>query len=210
MPPIAPRAHPQPPPVLLRAEGLAFGRPGAQLFNGLSFDVHPGLSLVRGGDGRGKSSLLRLLAGRLQPEAGRLQCTVERVLHDGVADPAEDAVQASDWLAQRQAAHRGWSPAVAARLIDAFGLAPHRGKALHMLSTGSRRKLSLVAAAASGAPLTLLDAPFAALDAPSCRVLGALLAEAADDAQRAWVIADHERPHGLAAVALRALIDLGD
>lgn len=195
---------------LLRADGLVWGPPGLCLFDGLSFDIHPGLSLVRGGDGRGKSSLMRLMAGQLSPDAGTLQCTVERVLHDGVADPADDPVLAWDWVARRQATHTTWNATVADRLIDAFGLKPHLAKALHMLSTGSRRKLSLVAAIASGAPLTLLDAPYAALDAPSCRVLSALLAETAGDGRRGWVVADHERPAGLDEAALSCVIDLGD
>lgn len=210
MPTASPRSDPPLPPPLLWADGLVFGHPGVRLFDGLSFEIRPGLSLVQGGDGRGKTSLMRLMAGQLRPESGCLHCTVERVLHDGVADPADDGVPAATWLARRQAAHAGWRPGLATQLIDAFALAPHLHKSLHMLSTGSRRKLSLVAAAASGAPLTLLDAPHAALDAPSCRVLSALLAEAAHDAQRAWVIADHESPVGLDGVGLSTVVDLGD
>ncbi len=81
---------------------------------------------------------------------------------------------------------------------------------MHMLSAGSRRKVGLVAAAASGAALTLLDTPFAALDVASGRVLAELLAEAADDAGRAWVVADHGLPPALAGAPLAGTVDLGD
>ena len=47
------------------------------------------------------------------------------------------------------------------------------------------------------APLTLLDMPFAALDAPSRGVVRELLAEAAQHAHRAWVVADYEAPAGV-------------
>jgi ABC-type multidrug transport system ATPase subunit len=79
-----------------------------------------------------------------------------------------------------------------------------------MLSTGSRRKLGLVAAAASGATLTLLDTPYGGLDAPSSRVLSQLLAEAAQGTQRAWVVADHGLPTALDGVPLAGVLDLGD
>jgi energy-coupling factor transporter ATP-binding protein EcfA2 len=65
-----------------------------------------------------------------------------------------------------------------------------------MLSTGSRRKVALVGLLASGATVTCLDQPFAALDAPSVGVVRDFLAEAADHATRTWVVADYEAdPH---------------
>ena len=80
------------------------------------------------------------------------------------------------------------------------------GSTIYNASTGSPE----AAAAASGAPLTLLDTPFAALDAASARVLADVLAEAAEDTARAWVVADHEIPAVLQGVALAGVIDLGD
>jgi ABC-type multidrug transport system ATPase subunit len=79
-----------------------------------------------------------------------------------------------------------------------------------MLSSGTRRKLGLVEAVASGAGLTLLDGPFAALDAPSRRWLVDLLDAAARQCSRAWVVADHAWPPGLADDAGIAVVDLGD
>ena len=195
---------------LAKAEGLGFAHPGHVLFAGLSFDIHPGLTLVRGGDGRGKTTLLQLLAGRLPPASGTVQRRAHTVYFEHPADPAHDATEARAWLAALQAHHRRWNEALAQALAGALALQAHLDKPLFMLSTGSRRKLGLVAAAACGAPLTLLDTPYAALDAPSARVLTQLLAEAATGRERAWVVADGERPPGLAGVALAGHIDLGD
>ncbi|WP_349741128.1 ABC transporter ATP-binding protein [Roseateles cavernae] len=204
------------PIALLQARRLAYTHPGqsAPLFADLSFDLTPGLSLIRGGDGRGKTSLLRLIAGELAPGAGQIlrsadtaSCSFEQP-----ADPVHDPVLARAWLAERRAGRFAatWLPALELGLIEGLGLSPHMDKPMFMLSTGSRRKLGLVAAAASGAALTLLDTPYAALDARSGRLLSELLAEAADSAQRAWVIADYALPAGLGGVALAALIELGD
>ena len=66
-----------------------------------------------------------------------------------------------------------------------------------MLSTGSRRKVWLAAAFASGAGLTLLDQPFAALDKASMGVINELLQKAAGHPERAWVVADYVAPPGV-------------
>ncbi|MFT3957316.1 MAG: ATP-binding cassette domain-containing protein [Piscinibacter sp.] len=198
---------------LLDAEDLCFAPAGRPLFDGLSFQLRPGLTFVRGGEGCGKSTLLRVIAGTQAVDAGRLKRWAHSCFHEQPADTAHDQVVARDWLAARQAGFADWNAVLAAALIDAFGLDEHIDKPMYMLSTGSRRKVGLVAAAASGAELTLLETPFAALDNASRRVLGELLAEAAEPAdgeRRAWVLADYELPPLLAGVRLAALIDLGD
>jgi ABC-type multidrug transport system ATPase subunit len=198
---------------LVEADALAFAYPGCPILSGLSFTLHPGLTLLRGGEGRGKTSLLRLLAGGLEPTAGRLRRWLPPLASVWYAQPqdgAHDEVPAEAWLAEQRARHPLWRDDVAQALIEAFGLDEHLGKRLLMLSTGSRRKVGLVGAAASGAALTLLDQPWAALDARSGRVLSELLTDAAEDRQRAWVVADYEPPGDLAAVAWAGVIDLGD
>jgi len=195
---------------LLWAEDLGFTYPGHPLFAGLCFAIRPGLTLVRGGDGRGKTTLLRLLAGTLTPGSGVIHRHAAEVFHEQPADRAHDKAVALGWLAALRPRFAGWDDDVADSLMDAFGLNEHAPKPLYMLSTGSQRKLGLVAAAASGAALTLLDTPYAALDAPSSRVLDQLLTEAAAGERRAWVLADGECPAGLAGVPLAGLIELGD
>jgi len=195
---------------LLEARGLGFAHPGTDVLRGLSFRVGPGLTIVRGGDGRGKTTLLRLLAGVLAPTAGAIERHAASVFHEQPADAAHDQVVAKAWLDAQRARHAGWNDELVSALAESFVLVPHLGKPLFMLSAGSRRKVGLVAAAASGAPLTLLDTPFAALDAASARVLADVLAEAAEDTARAWVVADHEIPAVLQGVALAGVIDLGD
>ena len=76
-----------------------------------------------------------------------------------------------------------------------------------MLSTGSKRKVWLAAAFASGATVTLLDEPFAALDTASIGFILAWLRGIASDTDQAWVMADYVAPDGLPMVQV---IDLGD
>lgn len=195
---------------LIEARGLGFAHPGVDVLRDLSFRVGPGLTIVRGGDGRGKTTLLRLLAGVLAPTDGSIDRRALPVFFEQPAEAAHDEVVASDWLEARRARHTGWNGELASALAEAFALGPHLAKPMYMLSAGSRRKVGLVAAAASGAPITLLDTPFAALDPGSARVLAQLLQEAAEDTARAWVVADHEIPALLQGVALAGVIELGD
>lgn len=194
---------------LLSAQGLRVVVHGQVLHEALTFDIGPGLTLVRGGEGRGKTTLLRLLAGLQAPTAGTLQRRTDSIWYPDLTSPADDAVAARDWLARQRAGFPAWRDEVQDALVDAFALQPHVDKPLYMLSTGSRRKVGLVGAAASGAALTLLDTPFAALDAPSRQVLAELLEDAADG-DRAWVLADHEPPPQLRGVTLAGPVDLGD
>lgn len=195
---------------LLEAQALGFGHAGRLLFQGLDLCLRPGLSLVLGGDGRGKSSLLRLMAGELMPTTGTLLRQAHSVCLEHAGDPVHDPVPVADWLQARHRHHVGWDPALSARLIEALDLGPHLHKPMYMLSTGSRRKVGWVATAASRAQLTLIDSPFVALDARSVRVLTALLLDAAADTERAWVVADYALPAGLQAATLACEIDLGD
>lgn len=207
-------------PVLLHVQGLGFADRGVMLFEGLSFALPAGLSFVRGGEGRGKTTLLRLLAGELQPTAGRVIGTSGASAAAGSqgqdvfrAEPPEgrdDPVTPQQWWQQLSRRFTGWDGELLDELSVGFDLEVHRDKAMFMLSTGSRRKVWLAAAFASGAHLTLLEKPFAALDGRSRGLLAELLREAATHPRRAWVLADYEWPAALASVQPAQVVDLGD
>ena len=197
-------------PALLQALDLDFHPGGIAVLGPLNFSVRPGLTWVCGGDGRGKTTLLRLMAGRLQPTAGVVRDAAISVFDQTCIDPALDDVVAQAWLESQQVRYPHWDPAVQARLAEAWGLPVHLPKPFYMLSAGSRRKVGLLAAAACGAELTLLDTPFAALDAPSGRVLTQLLLEACSSPTRAWVVADYQCPAAFEGRSGAQVIDLGE
>ena len=95
------------------------------------------------------------------------------------------------WTTLRQSCPL-WNAPLQQDLIEALSLSPHLAKTLSMLSTGSRRKVALVGLLASGATVTCLDQPFAALDAASIRVIRDFLLDVADHPTRTWVVADYE------------------
>ncbi len=193
---------------LLQVRGLRFAWSGHDLWNPLDMDLPAGLSLVTGEDGCGKSTLLRLLASDLQPLAGTItrpgQALTPRepgwraqVFWIDPQTEAHDAISAGGYLESLHPHCPGFRADALADLIEGFDLQPHLAKPLYMLSTGSKRKVWLTAAFAAGAPVTLIDQPFAALDGPATRFLRELLQDVADHPSRAWVIADHEAPPGV-------------
>ncbi len=196
--------------VLVHAKDLSFRHGDHLVLGPLNFSVGPGLTWACGGDGRGKTTLLRLLAGRLLPTAGSLSRNVATTFDDDATDPALNPTVLQSWLAGLRDRYPRWDPTVQTRLGVALALSDHLHKPFYMLSAGSRRKAGLLAAAASGAQLTLLDTPFAALDAASCRVLMQLLADASQSQTRAWVVADPQRPPELSGGGPLNLIELGD
>jgi ABC-type multidrug transport system ATPase subunit len=203
---------------MLKISKLTLSYPSFVVLQDFSAQPANGLVLVRGGGGRGKTSLLCVLAGELAADAGHLQvggvwlheqpeAYRQRVFWADTRTAAHDALTCRDYLAAVQRRSPAFDEARLHRAIEGLSLAPHLDKNIFMLSTGSKRKLYLAAAFACGAALTLLDTPFAALDKVSIRFALTLLAEVAQDRDRLWVLADYAQPEGM---TLPMLIDLGD
>ncbi|MDT8991042.1 ATP-binding cassette domain-containing protein [Curvibacter sp. APW13] len=203
---------------LYHAQALQGRSPdGRPLFALPALELPPGVHLVLGDEGTGKTTLLRLLAGEFPAHVGQaVLCGHD--LHQAPAayrqdvawfDPANTAWEqtvVNDLWAEQSIRFARWNAELLEDLAQALGLQEHRAKPMYMLSTGSRRKALTAAALASGAALTLLDMPFAALDAGACRVLREVLADCADHPTRAFVVADYAAPTG---VAVQQRIELG-
>lgn len=201
---------------ILQATGLRYAWGNSRLFSGLNVVLGPGLHLVCGEEQSGKTTLLRLLAGDLDAQDGRLllqdldfrsspQAYRQRVFRTDPQDISRDAISAATWFQSLPTTCPAFAPHLAAQLVEGFALEPHIDKPMYMLSAGSKRKVWLTAAFAAQTPLTLLDQPFAALDLPSVRFLTDLLKEAAGNPSRAWMIADYEAPTGVPLASVVAL-----
>lgn len=185
---------------VVQVHGLHFAHPDqAPLFTDLSLDIPAGLTLLDGDTSSGKTTLLRLLAGELRGSghitlAGRCidagaAAWRREVCWTDPRDAAWDALTPVEVMAAQRALHPGLMAAAWQRHLQGFDLAPHLGKAMYQLSTGSRRKVALAVALSANATLTLLDEPTAGLDKPAIAWLAQALAEAAAQPGRAWLIA---------------------
>jgi heme exporter protein A len=200
----------------LIGEGLACRRGERLVFAGLDCRLPAGGALVlTGSNGSGKSSLLRLLATLLAPEAGRL-CWGGAPIGDDAAGYRAlihyvghlDAMKPA--LTPREMLHfwsalRGAPAAPTDASLIRFGLSAIADWPGRLLSAGQRRRLALARLVATPAPIWLLDEPSAALDSDGEAVLAATIAEHRGIGGRV-AIATHQ-PLALAAAVTIKLDD---
>lgn len=152
---------------LLRFEGVTCRRGGRLLFEKLDLALGPGEALhLTGPNGSGKSSLIRLAAGLLRAEAGRIERS-EMAL-------ADDALALDRELPLRRAL-RFWAAQVD-DAMDALGLMRLAQVPVRLLSTGQAKRATLARVAASKATLWLLDEPLNGLDSDGIARVDALVA----------------------------------
>ena len=176
----------------LAARELRYGVPGRELVEGISLAVEPGtVHALLGPNGAGKSTLLRLLAGELEPDAGRVELNGRPLGGWDARDRARQraVLPQSHGLAfgftAGQVVALGRLPcpqhrpeAEAALVHDALslaGVAPLRDRLYTTLSGGERARVQFARVAAQvwepldgalhGQPrFLLLDEPTASLD----------------------------------------------
>ena len=149
---------------VLAAQGIckSFGR--RRVLTGLDLDVAPGeMVAVVGENGTGKTTLLRILAGDLRPDAGTVTiggrpgyCPQTVIL--------DEALTVDQHVRYFQAAYGISSPARARELIERLGFAAYRGQRAGTLSGGTQQKLSLTLALMHDPPVLLLDEPYQGFD----------------------------------------------
>ena len=156
----------------LLATDLACRRGERLLFRGLSLALGPGEALhITGANGVGKSSLIRILAGLLQPFSG----TVEGSGAVGLLDERhalDPQVELGIALAFWQALDTGVNEALDRVELRALSDVPVR-----YLSTGQKKRAALARLLGQRAPIWLLDEPLNGLDSGGVALVEALVAE---------------------------------
>lgn len=167
---------------LLTFEQVALRRGGRLLFEGLDLAIGRGEALhVSGPNGSGKSSLMRLAAGLLREERGRVERSPLALADDKPAFDRELPLgrALAFWGGQTEAA------------MEALGIAHLAAVPVRLLSSGQAKRAALARAVGSGTALWLLDEPLNALDADGAERLSRIL-ERHLEAGGAVVAASHQ------------------
>lgn len=161
---------------LLEAVALACERDWRMLFERLELRLVPGEMLqVAGPNGSGKTSLLRLLAGLMQPSAGEIRLNgqplaaqraelARTLLWIGHAAGIKGLLTAEENLTWLCALHQPAERAAIWQALEAVGLRGFEDVPCHTLSAGQQRRVALARLYLPGPQLWVLDEPFTALD----------------------------------------------
>lgn len=175
---------------MLTVANLACVRGERRLFENVSFSLEPRQWLhVEGENGAGKTSLLRIVCGLLQKEAGEIRWNGQPVtevddeyrgnlLYLGHAGAIKEDLTALENLRIGAAlGGRTLDQTVALQALRRLGLKGREGLPARFLSQGQKRRVALARLLTSEAKLWVLDEPFVALDVRAVDLLCAIIGE---------------------------------
>ena len=172
--------------VLLQGVDLSCIRDDRVLFEGLSFELNAGqVLLLEGKNGSGKTSLLRILCGFREADAGQVKWCGDAINDadyyddmayvghlDGVKKELTVLENLRVSLALGQAGQYSIQQALAKVHLDDFDDA-----LVQTLSAGQKRRLSLARLLITKNRLWILDEPFTSLDKAGIALIEALMIE---------------------------------
>lgn len=201
---------------MLEISNLACTRGDHQLFSGLSFSLSAGeLLQVQGENGKGKTSLLRMLCGFLAPVAGEIRWRGQDIreldeeyyaemVYLGHLNAIKDELNALENLrisAGLAGCEVDDKEAIAA--LRHMGLRGRETLPVKVLSQGQRRRVALARLLVGNAPLWILDEPLTALDVGAVGLMQELIGTHL--AKNGMVIFTTHQPLEVAGVETRRL-----
>ena len=178
------------PALVLEARGLRCVRGERELFTNLHLRVAAGNCLhVRGENGVGKTSLLRLLTGLSKPESGEVLWGNQSITLDPIAyhrellflghrDALKEDLTALENLQMYAALDDvSLSQEKALASLWRFGLRGRENLPVNCLSAGQKRRVLMARMSTRQAKLWILDEPFNALDIQAVHELQNLMIE---------------------------------
>lgn len=183
--------------------GLVIAYPGHLVLRGLTHTFQPGINVLSGANGSGKTSLLNVLAGINEPADGRVELDGVPIMNDIVAykrhvgfvpdHPAfYEFLTGVDFLAFVGRAKSASTDDVrrGMEVIDRLGATADAATRLGGMSLGAQKKYFIAAALLTSPRILLLDEPFNALDAAARSALIEMLEQRAGEGA-ICIVVDH-------------------
>lgn len=197
----------------LEIRGLQAGYGRTPVLQGLDLTVSSGVTAILGSSGCGKTTLLRAVAGFVEPSAGTISVAGVPVVGGPRPVPARD--RGIGYVPQEGAlfphltvarnvafglprARRRDAGAVVAEALQLVELDPALAERYpHELSGGQQQRVALARALAPRPALVLLDEPFSSLDASLREETGRAVVRALRAASAAAVLVTHDQGEAL-------------
>jgi ABC-type cobalamin/Fe3+-siderophores transport systems, ATPase components len=188
-------------------ENLSFAYPqGPLIFNGYSLEIESGsVFAVLGPNGRGKTTLLKVLLGLLKPQAGRCEVSGRTALVPQLFQ-VTFSFSVLDMVLMGRAkkiglfGRPGKTDAEAAlAALSRFGLADLAGRSFFQLSGGQRQLIILARALVAEADILVLDEPTSALDLKNQSLVLQWMERLAREDGLTVIFSTHHPHHALAA-----------
>jgi heme exporter protein A len=153
---------------MLSITNLSFERYFERVFEPVSFDLSPGdLLLITGSNGCGKTTLLRVLAGLLEPSEGEINHIVHP-LYAGHNPAIKGDLSVEEnirfWMRFMGTRKTETGDDLCRHVIEEIGLTPVAMQEGRTLSAGQRKRCSLARLLFCDEKLWLLDEPYSNLD----------------------------------------------
>ena len=187
----------------LAVDGIAFSYGSTSVLDGTSFILEAGEhALLLGPSGSGKSSLLNIICGLQNPDAGDVTLDgqaisdSQRKQHMGIIFQTLRLVSAlnvrKNLLLAQQLQTGKTDPSKIDATLEQLGIAQRSKARPFELSQGEAQRAAIARALVVSPKLLIADEPTSALDRENTETVARLLVEAADNAGASLLIATHD------------------
>lgn len=175
---------------------------GVEALSDISLDFPTGkLTTLLGPSGCGKTTLLKIIAGLLQPSSGEVLVDgrpitgpgPERafVFQDFALMPWATVIRNAAFGLELAGVNRSEREAVAEKYLHTVGLKGFENKYPHELSGGMRQRVGLARALAVNAKVLLMDEPFSAVDEQTRRKFQEDMISLVKDEKKTFIFVTH-------------------
>ena len=196
---------------MIKTQNVTFSYSAQQNFHFPDMECADGQTLlITGNSGTGKTTLLHLLGGLLQPEKGEILINNQNI--QALTASKQDAfrgqsvgmilqksffieslsvldnVVLASWIAKGVKAKEK-----SLDILDNLGLKDHVNKLPHQLSIGQQQRVNIARALINNPSVILADEPTSSLDDENALIVARLLSDLAKEYQSSLIIVTHDQ-----------------